>query len=56
MNRTINIVVSLLYLASVVVSMVGETWIYFILGSVVEMMLLPAIARVAWAWPRRPAQ
>ena len=54
MNRTINIVVSLTYVASVVVSMVGETWIYFILGSVVEVMLLLAIARVAWAWPRRP--
>jgi hypothetical protein len=56
MNRTTNIVVSLTYLASVVVSIVGETWIYFILGSVVEVMLLLAIARVAWTWPRRPAQ
>lgn len=53
MNRTINIVVSLIYLASVVVSIVGETWIYFILGSVVEVMLLLAIATFAWTWPRR---
>lgn len=56
MNRTANIVVSLLYAASVVVSMVGETWVYYILGSVVEAMLLLAIARVAWTWPTRPAQ
>jgi hypothetical protein len=56
MNRTTNIVVSLTYLASVVVSIVGETWIYFILGSVVEVMLRLAIARVAWTWPRRAAQ
>jgi len=45
MNRTTNIVVSLIYAASVVVSAVGETWIYYILGSVVEVMLLLAIAR-----------
>ena len=55
MNRTTNIVVSLIYAASVVVSAVGETWIYYILGSVVEVMLLLAIARVAWTWPRSPA-
>jgi len=55
-NRPANIVVSLTYLASVVVSIVGETWTYFILGSVVEVMLLLAIARVAWTWPRRPAE
>jgi hypothetical protein len=31
----------------VVVFIVGETWIYYILGSVVEVMLLLAIAGVA---------
>ncbi len=51
-NRTANIVVSLTYLASVVLSMVGETWIYYLLGSVVEGILLLVITRVAWTWPR----
>jgi hypothetical protein len=54
-NRTTNVVVSLLYVVSVVVSILGETWVYFILGSVVEVALLLTIARVAWAWPSRPA-
>ncbi len=54
MNRMANIVVSITYLASVVVAIVGETWIYFILGSAVEVMLLLAIARVAWTWPKTP--
>lgn len=54
-NRPANVVVSLIYLASVVVSMIGETWIYFILGSVIEAMLLLAIARAAWTWPRHLA-
>ena len=54
-NRKTNIAVSLIYLASVVASMIGETWIYFILGSVIQAMLLLAIARAAWTWPRHPA-
>jgi hypothetical protein len=53
-NRTANIVVSLLYAVSVVVSAVGETWTYYVLGSVFEVLLLLNIARVAWTWPRHP--
>lgn len=55
-NRVANITVSLLYLASIVATVVGETWIYYILGSVVEMVLLLAIARVAWTWRGRSVQ
>jgi len=54
-NRVANIVVSLLYAASVVLSAVGETWIYYLLGSAVEVLLLLAIARMAWTWPKRAA-
>jgi hypothetical protein len=54
-NRIANIVVSLVYAASVIASTVGETWIYYLLGSFVEVILLLAIARTAWTWPRRPA-
>ena len=55
-NRVANIIVSLLYLASIVATVVGETWIYYILGSVVEMVLLLAITRVAWTWRGRSVQ
>lgn len=51
-NRVANIIVSLLYVASVVATVVGETWAYYILGSIVEVVLL-AIARVAWSWRGR---
>ncbi len=34
--------------------MVGESWAYYILGSVIEVVLLLTIARTAWTWPRRP--
>ena len=54
-NRPANIAVSLIFLASIVGSMIGETWIYYQLGSVVEVLLLLVIARVAWTWPRTRA-
>lgn len=52
-NRVANISVSLLYLSSIVVTVFGESWIYYIIGSVVEMVLLLAIIRVAWMWQER---
>lgn len=55
MNRRVNLIVSLVYGVSVVVSVIGESWIYFIVGSVVEVFLLLAITRVAWTWPLRQA-
>lgn len=54
-NRVANIIVALLYLSSIVVTVAGESWIYYILGSVVEMALLLAIVRIAWIWQERPA-
>jgi hypothetical protein len=50
-NRTVNIVVSILYAISIIVSCIGETWAYYFLGSLVEVILLVAVARVAWKWP-----
>jgi hypothetical protein len=51
-NRVVNLAASLLYLASVIISTVGESWVYFVIGSVVEAVLLLAIAYTAWTWPR----
>ena len=49
-NRVANITASVLYAASIGAALVGETWVYYILGSVVEVMLLLGIARLAWTW------
>ena len=49
-NRAANIVVSLVYAASIVATAIGETWVYYVVGSAVEIVLLLAIARVAWTW------
>jgi len=50
-NRIINIVVSLLYIITIIGSAIGETWVYYFLGSFIEVILLVAIARTAWKWP-----
>ena len=53
-NRVANIVVALVYAVSIVASCIGETWVYYLLGSAVEVVLLVAIVRTAWTWPRTP--
>jgi len=50
-NRITNIVVSLLYIITIIGAAIGETWAYYILGSLIEVILLVAIARTAWKWP-----
>lgn len=55
-NRPTNIGVSVLYALSVIASAVGETWAYYIIGSVVEVLLLLAIAGVAWFWASSPTR
>ena len=46
-NRVINIIVSVLYLISIVVTVLGESWTYHILGSAVE--IAPTLR---WMTPR----
>ena len=54
-NRPINLVVSLVYAVSVVAAAIGETWAYYVVGSIVEVLLLLTIATVrAWFWPHSP--
>ena len=43
-NRPVNPVLSVLYAVSVVTAAIGETWAYYIIGSVVEVLPLLAIA------------
>ena len=50
-NRITNIVVSVLYIITIIGAAIGETWAYYFLGSLIEVILLVAIARTAWKWP-----
>jgi hypothetical protein len=49
--RTANVVSAVLYALTVVGGAIGE-WNYYILGSLVEVALLAAIAYYAWTWPK----
>ena len=51
-NRIVNIVVALVYAVSIIAACIGETWAYYFLGSAAEVVLLIAIVRTAWTWPR----
>lgn len=51
-NRIVNLVVAPLYVVTIIASVIGEEWAYFIIGSIVEVLLLAAIAWRAWVWPR----
>ncbi|XVU28250.1 DUF6326 family protein [Actinoplanes sp. CA-054009] len=51
-NRIANIVVSLLFAATVTATLIGESWIYYIAGTLIEIALLLTITRIAWTWPK----
>lgn len=55
-NRWTNITVGIVYLVSILLSCIGETWAYYIFGSVVESLLIILIVRYAWNWPKQESQ
>jgi hypothetical protein len=52
LNRITNIVVSLIYVVTAAVTLIGESWIYYVVGILIQTALLLVITRVAWAWPK----
>ncbi len=51
LNRRLNIGVSIFYAVTIAVLCIGESWIYYLLGSFFEVALLLLVARTAWRWP-----
>ncbi|MFA9446930.1 DUF6326 family protein [Egicoccus sp. AB-alg6-2] len=52
-NRVINLVVASLYIPFSMFNAVGESWTFFYGLSIgLEVLLLAAILRSAWTWPR----
>ncbi|KXS44148.1 MAG: hypothetical protein AWU59_692 [Methanolobus sp. T82-4] len=54
-NRLKNIIVGILYIVVVIGSAIGESWFFYIFGSVVEFLLLLLIVGFAWKWPKLEA-
>jgi len=50
--RTTTLVLAPLYAASIIALCVGETWVYYLIGSAVEVVLLVAVTVTAWRWRR----
>jgi len=53
LNRRINIVLPILYIVSIAISSIGETWAYDYFMSAAESALLALIVWYAWTWPTR---
>jgi hypothetical protein len=52
-SRWTNVVLPVLFIVSIAVSVIGETWVYFIFLSIAEIALLLLIIWYAWTWPSR---
>ncbi len=52
--RWATIVVAVAYILTIAGSAVGESHLYYLLGSTLEVLLLAAGVGYAWAWPRCP--
>jgi len=50
--RLMNLIVSPFYILTIMGAMIDETWMYFIIGSIVEIILLIAIFVLARKWPQ----
>lgn len=49
-NRRLNIGVSVVYALAVIGGCIGESWIYYLAGSFIEVVLLVMIATTARSW------
>ncbi len=56
-NRWANIIVGILFIVVQLGSLfIGESWAYYIFGSIVEVVLLSLIVMYAWKWPKQEGQ
>jgi hypothetical protein len=52
-NRGVNILFGLLYTLVNISNLIGETWVYYLLFGVVEIMCTGMIIWHAWKWPKQ---
>lgn len=49
-SRVLTLVVAPVYALAIIASCIGETWIYYLVGSAMEVVLLLVIVVTAWTW------
>ena len=52
LSRWLNLILSVIYLITIVLSAIGESWAYYIFLTVAESVVTVLIAWHAWRWPR----
>ena len=52
-NRWANIIFGVLYTLVNISNLIGETWVYYILFGIVEIVLTVLVVRHAWKWPKQ---
>lgn len=52
LNRWVNLIVGVLYIVITLGMAVGESYVFYIFGSIVEAALLFLIVFYAWMWPK----
>lgn len=53
LNRRLNIIVGSLEILVLLTGTIGETWIYYLFATVVEIALIATIVWLAWSWPEQ---
>jgi hypothetical protein len=54
-NRWTNIIVGILHILLAIANVIGETWAFYIFGTIAEIVLLSLIVWNAWKWPKQEA-
>jgi len=54
-NRWTNIIMGILHIVLAIANIIGETWAFYIFGTIVEVVLLSLIVWYAWKWPKQEA-
>ena len=54
-NRLTNIIIGIFNIVVVTAGLIGESWIFYIFATVVEIVLLSLIVWFAWKWPKEEA-
>jgi hypothetical protein len=54
-NRWVNIIVGILQIVINIGMAIGESYAFYIFGTIVEVVLLSLIVWYAWKWPKQEA-
>ena len=54
-NRWTNVIVGIFEVFILIVFVIGESWAFYIFGTIVEVVLLSLIVWYAWTWPKQEA-